>query len=240
MSKELALFNALVNSLGELNDSQRTALLVHATCIASGFVPEPILQGENGFICVLPSQNWAQDTRGDEIVFTFKYVGGNIVKCVPLTSGKMAVHAAHNGDHQLPASLQVNTSGNNVEQVITLLKANIIRSDRTTTSHAYVATDAAETSQSSRPSTFPRTRPSPMGPGELVGPNHPIFTGDTDGHQNHPSGIRDPRFDPIGPGFIGEPDSDHFPPPPFGQPPSGRRPALRGPHANIGPGGMFM
>lgn len=239
MSKEVALFNALRNSLAELNSSQRTALLVHATCIANGFVPEPILPGENGFICVLPSENWLENTRGEnEIVFTFKYIGGKIVKCVPLTSGKMAVHATHNDDPQLISSLQVNTSSDNFNQVVTLLKANILPSDRTTTSHVYVATDSpASSHQPARPSTFPRSRPIPMGPGELVGPNHPIFTGETD---DHPSGIGDPRFDPIGPGFIGEPDSDHFPPPPFGQPPSGTRPALRGPHANIGPGGMFM
>jgi hypothetical protein len=77
-----------------------------------------------------------------------------------------------------------------------------------------------------------------------VGPNHPIFTGEPEGGHQRPGGLRDPRFDPLGPGHIGEPNADHFPPPPFGEPPGGRRPPgrtpLRGPGANIGPGDMFM
>jgi len=45
--------------------------------------------------------------------------------------------------------------------------------------------------------------------GDLVGPHNPIFG--------------EPRYDPIGPGNIGEPDYDHQPPGPFGTRPP-RRP----------------
>ena len=57
--------------------------------------------------------------------------------------------------------------------------------------------------------------------GDQVGPRHPIFG--------------DPRYDPLGPGNVGEPDYDHEVPPPFGQPVRPRGPARPAPGPFGGP-----
>lgn len=78
----------------------------------------------------------------------------------------------------------------------------------------------------------PSSLPSESRRGLLVGPNDPMFTGERD---SDIAGRIRPRFDPIGPGHIGEPDDDHFPPPPFGVPGvgRGRRNPLRGPNRDL-------
>ena len=233
----MELFDALLQSVSSsgktATDSQKTALLVHATCISNGYVPTPIIPGEKGYVCLLPEQDWL---LREADVFCFNYVGGTTVKCLKLSGNKMAVHFLNESRGE-ELSLQIDSDGQTHDEVIQLLTSNIIRprphahsEERLTTTKTYPSSSSFRVGEMERAAGRRRT-------GELVGPNHPIFTGNQEDEE--PTG---PRFDPIGPAFIGEPDTDHFPPPPFGggqPPPAGRR-HLRGPHANVGPGGMFM
>ena len=244
-SKEHVLYKSLIDCLTgkDLIPAERTVLAVHATLISNGYVPSVIPSTVPGHVCLLPSEQWPQATDG---VYSFTYHGGCEMKIVVLREGHLVAHLS---DGKALKSLDL-SSGMQVEDVVRLVKGNLLTQDikrQPVEEHhrrVYVVPEPAGPSR--RGFSPPRAPPfgTPVGPGELVGPNHPIFTGEDPEGRQRPGGLRDPRFDPLGPGFIGEPDNDEFPPPPFGQPPGGPRPPgrapLRGPHANIGPGGMFM
>lgn len=248
MSKEKLFFSTLLGSLNgrELDRDQWTALLVHSVMVANGLVPTAISSGRDGHICLLPSTQWPEGA-GDQGVFAFKYCGDMEVKCVSLPGSRLVVHFS---DGKSLASLDLRTDMSDTE-IINLVKSNLIArisvpppviSER----QSFAIPSHPSSQQPGHRFSPPRapTFGDPVGPGELVGPNHPIFTGETDPSQRQRGGLSDPRFDPLGPGHIGEPNNDEFMPPPFGAPPGGPRPPgrapLRGPGANLGPGGMFM
>ena len=258
-SKESALYTALLNSLPLSQPRERAqelALIVHATLVSNGYIPSTIQSGEGiGHVNLLPPDWSVQPTAN---LFTFTYMGDLEVKCVPVGSRRLAVHASDDRDQIFSINLDFDDSETFVdtEKYINFIKANllaVLKREQTPPSRHPPPTEQerrvfAMEEPARRPLGYepPRAPPfgTPIGPGELVGPEHPIFTGEGQTGEGRQRGVRDPRFDPIGPGYLGEPDSDHFPPPPFGEPPGGRRPPgrapLRGPHANIGPGGMFM
>lgn len=246
--KEEAILRALVGSHEELSVMQRMVLLVQAAFLANGFVSDSIRAGQSSGEIALYSPDWLNSA--DE-VFASKFIGGCEVKCVSLGSSRIAVHATNNENQVF--SVQLDPSDSDAA-LIDILKNAVVRplqgkepvGSQPQQHRAYVLQDTPP-GPAGGPGRFqpPHAPPfgTPMGPGELVGPNHPIFTGEPEGAHSR-AGLRDPRYDPLGPGFIGEPNRDDFPPPPFGEPPGGRRgqgrAPLRGPHANIGPGGMFM
>ena len=250
MSKENLLFSTLLGSLNgrELDRDQWTVLLVHSIMVANGLVPTAISSGRDAHICLLPSTRWPEGA-GDQGVFAFKYCGDMEVKCVSLPDNRLVVHFS---DGRSLASLDLRTDMSGTE-IINLVKSNLVArisipptpvtSERRP---SFAVPYQPSSQQPERGFSPPRAPPFgvPVGPGELVGPNHPIFTGETDPSQRQRGGLRDPRFDPLGPGHIGEPNNDEFMPPPFGAPPGVPRPPrrapLRGPGANLGPGGMFM
>lgn len=242
--KDKAVFEALSASLGSISETEKSVLAVHAVLVANGYIPKSVSSSGNGGINMLPTADWPSSATYNGI-YVLQYFNDIEAKCIPIGNNKLMVHATNGNDL---FSLEIDIPIASVDAVIDLVSSSIVR--------PLQGRSEPQQSQSrllvtSRPPTEPRRGPSPpggprappfgqpIGPGELVGPNHPIFTGEGSyGGQERPGGIRDPRFDPIGPGHIGEPDTDHFPPPPFGQPP-GRTP-LRGPRSNLGPGGMFM
>jgi len=258
MSKEQVLFNALLQSATPegviLTMAQRTALLVHAVMIGNGFVPTGVSGHSGRMVCFIP--NWSQDQND---VFKFLYVDNVEVKCVVLgdQSPRLAVHASTGVEiYSVTVEIPMEMGESEITKIVRLVKGNILpgldvgrgsvpsTDQRTRSQHPRVSEE--ERRVFLMPPERPRAPPygTPMGPGELVGPEHPIFTGESQTGEGRQRGLLDPRYDPIGPGYLGEPDADHFPPPPFGEPPGGRRPPgrtpLRGPHANLGPGGMFM
>ena len=248
-SKELALFSALSASR-QCRPVESLALLLDSTLIANGFIPLTVQSGSQpGHVELIPS-DWPSSSPD---LFTFSYFGNVEVKCVPVGSSRLAVHATDNRGKIFSINLDIQESVPiDPETVIKFVKANLLNVLVGTKQHPPSTEEERRTfvvEERHRPSSGyePPRAPlfgTPIGPGELVGPEHPIFTGEGQTREGRQRGVRDPRFDPIGPGYIGEPDTDHFPPPPFGEPPGGRRPPgrapLRGPHANIGPGDMFM
>ena len=255
-SKEFQLFTALSSSLSQpRRRAEDIALIVHSTLIANGFVPTCIQSGssQSGHVVLLPS-DWPTDSPNR---FTFTYFGNVEVKCVPVGSTRLAVYATDDRGKIFSIHIDYDESVPlDTEKVIAFVKSNLLTvlGGVSTARHPPTSEEERrvfvmdERPSGQRPLGYepPRGPPfgTPIGPGELVGPEHPIFTGEGQTGEGRQRGVRDPRFDPIGPGYIGEPDTDHFPPPPFGEPPGGRRPSgrapLRGPHSNIGPGGMFM
>ena len=251
MSKESVLYESLLQSVTSarpLTEGQKSVLLVHSCLVSNGLLPAILAPStQPGHVCLLPSAGWPDDS-GQEGVYSFKYCGDIEVKCVQMGPDRLVVHASEG--NQL-FTVNVPTSASE-QDIVKLVKANLVRPltgsgpppvhTQEQGQRAYVVSDRPP--EDRRGFSPPRAPPfgTPLGPGELVGPNHPIFTGEHP--DRYPGNVRDPRYDPLGPGFIGEPDTDHFPPPPFGQPPGGPRPPgrapLRGPNANQGPGGMFM
>jgi hypothetical protein len=246
-SKEQLLYGSLVASLPgeELSSAEKTVLLVHAILLSNGYVPSAISSSVPGHVCLLPSEQWPQSTDG---VYSFSYHGGIEMKIVVLNEEHLVAHIS---DGKSIKSLEL-SSHMQPEDVTRLVKGNLlpqheVKQHQQVEEHQRRVYQVHEPSRPSERGLSPPRAPlfgTPVGPGELVGPNHPIFTGEDPSDRQRPGGLRDPRFDPLGPGFIGEPNNDEFPPPPFGQPPGrlhppGRAP-LRGPHANMGPGGMFM
>lgn len=193
---------------------------------------------------MLPTIDWPR-SQGNDGLFVFQYFGETEVKCIAVGEGRLMIHAT-NGNDLFSSEIGIPLSS--VETTLGIIRNGIVNPllgrEQPQPPQSRLIVSSIPPSQPRRgpsPPGGPRAPPfgQPMGPGELVGPNHPIFTGEgPQGGQERPGGVRDPRFDPIGPGYIGEPDDDHFPPPPFGRPP-GRAP-LRGPRSNVGPGGMFM
>ena len=215
MSKELYLFSKLApNSLPR---DQAIPLLAHATFIANGFVPLDIESvGIAGppmsIVLCRPTQK------------KFQYFNNVELRCLDESTQGIRLDAIFDSETY---SVFISET-DNYDTVVDKIKTHLIPVN--------TSTFATGSAQPCPPPTRPRTT-STRHPGLLVGPNHPMFTGDEPSEQQ-------PRFDPIGPGNIGEPWNDQFVPPGFGQPPSGQRPSgrtpLRGPGANIGPGGMFM
>ena len=251
-SKELALFSALSGSVSQPRRRvEDIALIVHSTLVANGFIPSNIQPGsQSGHVSLIPP-DWPASSPN---LFTFTYFSNVEVKCVPVGSTRLAVHATDDRGKIFSIHIDYNESGPlETGKIIAFIKSNLLNVLSGSASSRHPPTSEEErrvfvVEHPQRPRAFepPRAPPfgTPIGPGELVGPEHPIFTGEGQTGEGRQRGVRDPRFDPIGPGYIGEPDTDHFPPPPFGEPPGGQRPPgrapLRGPHANIGPGGMFM
>jgi hypothetical protein len=247
-SKEFSLFNALASSLSQpCTHVESLALLVHSTLVANGFIPLNIQSGSfAGQISLIPS-DWHRATPD---LFTFSYFGNVELKCVPVGSARLAVHATDERGKIYSVNLDFQESTQlDPETVIKFVKANLLNLLADKTHHPpeekrrLLIVDTHQPRSGYVPPRAPLFG-TPIGPGELVGPEHPLFTGEGQTGEGRQRGVRDPRFDPLGPGYIGEPDTDHFPPPPFGEPPGGRRPPgrapLRGPHANLGPGDMFM
>ena len=255
-SKEFVLFSALSGSVShERRRVEDIALIVHSTLVANGFIPSDIQPGtQSGHVSLIPAE-WPSSSPN---LFTFTYMDNVEVKCVPVGSTRLAVHATDHRGKIFSIHIDYDESVPlDAEKLISFIKSNLLNvlvtADTSTPPHPPTSEEerrvfVMEQGHRGGPPSYepPRAPPfgTPIGPGELVGPEHPIFTGQGQTGEGRQRGVRDPRFDPIGPGYIGEPDTDHFPPPPFGEPPGGRRPPgrapLRGPHANIGPGGMFM
>jgi hypothetical protein len=258
MSKEEAIYRAILQSLNhrQVILFEQAALLVHAVMVSNGHVPKGIIGDSDkpGFVQLIPSAHFMEPTTG---VVTFNYMDNVEVKCIVFGQAqRLAVHASdtkqvYSLNLELPCEQDL--SEEQIQKIIHLVKGNILSG--LNGGHPAVREEQRRTIQTHQPPVHPsgsevlppRAPPfgTPIGPGELVGPEHPIFTGEGQTGEGRQRGVRDPRFDPIGPGYIGEPDADHFPPPPFGQPPSGaRRPAgrtpLRGPFLGPGGGDMFM
>lgn len=242
------LFQSFVESLGDesfaaLSQNEQCALFLHACCVSRGWLPwrrnsateTPFRLSlgaprSPGQFNLLPS-NWLL-SRPDKFRFLYKGEPGWVELTVlaerePFSIHWTALDATLTDILDVDASA-VSTAGGR-KMLGNLIKRNIL--DR------IVKTEPPETtgvpartrhSDFEYPFSSVSTNPFSRRGGELVGPNDPMFTG---GRQREPQPF-DPRFDPIGPGYIGEPNHDHFAPPPFGVP-AGRRPAgrppLRGP-----------
>ena len=221
-------------------------MAVHSVMVANGFFPTALSASSKGSLYLAPSADWPTG-QGLDGVYALKYIGGVDIKCVQVGSNRLMIHAS-NGTDLLSSELSIPLAS--IESALAAIKNSIVRPILTRergAAHHQVEEHqrrvfVSETVPHGRGYSPPRAPPfgTPIGPGELVGPSHPIFTGEGPEGHVRPGGLRDPRFDPLGPGYIGEPNTDHFPPPPFGEPPRGRRTPLRGPQSNIGPGGMFM
>jgi hypothetical protein len=213
--------------------------------IANGFVPVSVSSTGTG-VNLVPSEGWPKNC-GIEGVYALKYIGDIDLKCVQVGPDRLMIHASDGKDlYSSELSLPIESTLPIKNHIVRPLLAKEFAPHQRppVEEHQRRIFQTGPSEPSSPPPGRggfqpPRAPPfgQPIGPGELVGPNHPLFTGEGQTHER-PGGVRDPRFDPFGPGYIGEPDTDHFPPPPFGQPP-GRAP-LRGPRSNVGPGGMFM
>jgi hypothetical protein len=245
MSKERVLFDTLCSD--SLSEEEKSVLAVHATLVSNGFLPSALSSNSERMVNLLPSSPWPAG-HGADGVYSLRYIGGLEVRCVVVSADRIMIHASR-GPDLLSGEIRIG----DIENIFQAVKQQIVKpliskdfsveEQRQSLERPPVGSmHAPPQPRGYKPPQAPAFG-TPIGPGELVGPNHPIFTGEEGGSQR-PGGVRDPRYDPLGPGFIGEPDTDHFPPPPFGQPPGGRRPPgrapLRGPHANLGPGGMFM
>ena len=227
--KEDILSSQLIAEHNISSDLDKLALLVHSTFITNGFWPVP--QNDIEGVSLL-NPDW----HPSEHLYVFQYIGGIEVKCVALSESVLSVNAMKENEI---FSIKIRLGE---ENLIGLIKSNLV----------YPLNPIGQPQPVGQPVRQPESvgyaqpvGPPPVGryhpraghhrhPGELVGPNDPIFTG---GEDSRGTG----RYDPIGPGNIGEPWNDEFPPPGFGQPPrsTGRTP-LRGPGANLGPGDMFM
>jgi hypothetical protein len=210
------IYSSLVHSYNdELNSADQCAVVVHACCLAQGWLEDSF------FDQVMPRLARADLSSHS---FRFRRPQGEPVevKCVVVGGDRFMVHAS-DSRKIFTASIPLAAS---IEEMINSIDMNIIRP-----LHGERRPASLHQPASHRPPLEEPTRPSQPFPssnrrsGELVGPNDPIFGG-------RPENPFDPRFDPIGPGHIGEPDDDHFAPPPFGQPRTSRGP-LRGPNYDL-------
>lgn len=233
MSKERHLFESLVGGYPKNSDpTSQTVLLVQACFVSNGFMPVTLTATEGpGCLSLTSLEQSSEGTFGFHFFPNFK------LKCVPL-GHQLAVHATKDDEGLFSVTLPL-SDPIDVDALVQLVMANVVaplmgrkEESRQAEKKSLVISSSSNVIGSSlhRPQRHP-THPTFPG-GELVGPNHPIFTGESD--PDNPQF----RFDPIGPGHIGEPDTDHFAPPSFGGPRP--RPPLRGPQGNLGPGDMFM
>jgi len=210
---------ALQNLLRPQDGTKRAVVAVVAAFLDSGYIPS-ITRDRLPILNLTPSGSVSLDILPSDFlsassdVYQLNLLPGPVnVKIIPLGS-KLAIHATA-GDDLTSLTIESNLHPADVSVRVT---AGLI---------AHLRRPLPETQGINRiPEAQPifrrprLDRPDPDDPlrllpghtpegGDLVGPHHPLFG--------------DPRYDPIGPGNIGEPNFDHQPPGPFGQRPS-RRP----------------
>lgn len=223
--KMLKSLQSLVNPA---DDNSKLAVAVHAAMMESGFIPitsgneEPSLSRDpDGSISLqIASASFLTSQNG---VYEFEYLPGPCkLKLVEIGS-KMVLHAVI-GDDICSVSIARTASP---EKMVAQVKSELIpqihpehRKERI--GSKTIEETSVDIRTPSRPSIpiFPYHDPlrylpgqTPPG-GDQVGPSNPMFG--------------QPRFDPLGPGGLGEPDFDHQLPGPFGQRPNSR-PFNRGP-----------
>lgn len=207
---------SLQTLLNPSNDIQRIVVAVIETLIRSGFVPCDNVSGEplyfkdsSGGISlhVVPEGFLSSNTE----MYQLNFLPGPLTLKLLVVGSKLAVHAALAFD-VASVNIDLNTP---LADVSTRIRSGLLPYLRGSTATA-TTEDAFSRQPRPRVGRLPPDDPLRILPGhtpdggDLIGPHNPIFG--------------DPRYDPIGPGNIGEPDFDHQLPGPFGPPRQPRRP----------------
>ena len=202
--------------LNPRDDCQKVIGVVIQTMIESGFVPcdfetglPTYTQSNSGSVSlqIVPEGFFANTSD----VYQLKFLPGPTTLKLLIVGNKLALHAVCQ-DEVTSLNIDLNTP---VTGVTERVRSGLIPYLKGSTSNLNTRDDY-DRQQRPRAGRLPPDDPLRILPGhtpdggDLVGPHNPIFG--------------DPRFDPIGPGNIGEPDYDHQLPGPFGAPRQPRRP----------------
>lgn len=223
------MYKNLSEMLSPAAAKQKQALAIYSAFLDEGYLPEPLtLTGSNGsiFIQALPKElcSFIRGERPDFGVRLGKKHEQREALTIDLSSEDLS-----------PELIRVEVTLSGVDRIVKdlhvsdPLEANV-QEVRNLTRQAM-----RRTHESASLLTEGTSLPSPWGAdplrylpghtpegGDQVGPHHPMFG--------------DPRYDPLGPGGLGEPDYDHQIPPPFGQAPRPRGPPRFPPPGGAQPG----
>jgi hypothetical protein len=237
------MYKNLCNLISPSTPIQTHSLAVIATFLDEGYLPDPPMLTTNEAdgsvsIQVIPTELCAFIRGTHEQVQLRLRRGEDQMVTLALRTGapgsdRLSVEVTMNDDRVLRELRISDSSEKNIQASRDLTQA-ILRSHPSLEPCVYLAEEQQPPYSSIYPPVPPRQGEpwggeplrylpghTPEG-GDQVGPHHPMFG--------------DPRYDPLGPGGIGEPDYDHQVPAPFGQSPQPRGPPRFPPPGGVAPG----
>ena len=210
------MFRSLTEFVSPQDETGQIVLAIHSAFIESGYLPvsppsnQPVLfRSPDGSVSVqlLPSGALSSPST----VYDFTYTPGPTKLRILPVEREIVAHVSFPGSSVQTISFPLTAKP---EDVIDSLKQTMLTQQPAPISHI---ADPTQQPSSIRP-RLPRLPRDPLGflpghtpeGGDQVGPHNPIFG--------------EPRYDPLGPGCVGEPDFDHQVPGLWGQRPRGKGP----------------